>query len=104
MSIKSRLDLVSRRCDCIQLPFLLLKCTPLRRQRRDMAISLRGERGTITVLVEDAMLLQTAYSKTFSPSPVDQTFSQALPSGNYNLVVARSSEWKGAYTVVFDCK
>lgn len=67
-------------------------------------VTWRGESGSLSVVVEDAMLLEKRFTRSFTPAGVDQTVTQELGRGDYTLIVTRTAQWKGAYTVVLDCR
>jgi len=69
-----------------------------------LKVTWRGESGTLTVAVVDAMLQEGVFSKTYYPGPVDQVDTQTLGVGNWNVSATRTETWKGAYSVEVDCK
>ena len=45
----------------------------------------------------------SVYDVSFQPTASEQTASSTFPAGDYDLVVTRSSDWKGSYDVKVSC-
>lgn len=69
-----------------------------------LKVTWRGETGSLTVKVDDDMLKETVFTKTYVPTGSDQTETKDLGVGNWAVTASRSGEWKGAYSVDVDCK
>jgi hypothetical protein len=66
-----------------------------------LTVKYSGSAGTLEVAL--LMGSSSVYDTTFQPTATEQTATQTFGAGDYDLVVTRSSDWKGSYDVKVSC-
>jgi hypothetical protein len=66
-----------------------------------LTVKWSGSAGTLSVLVANGST--TVHDVAYQAIATEQTATATFPAATYDLVVGRTSDWKGGYTVSIAC-